>query len=186
MLWTISLATGKEEPFLDLGDGVQYAQLSPDGQQVAYNYIQNGALNVWIARVKDGSRKQLTFGNTLMGFPTWSPDSQLIAYEWKEGEDEQLMVMPAGGGQSAQLTSGHGKSWAHSWSGDGDKITFAGQRDGVWNIYWISRSTKVEKQLTHYTKANSFVRYPAWSPLGNQIVYEYAEITSNIWMMELK
>jgi Tol biopolymer transport system component len=185
-LWTISLATGKEEPFFDLGEGVQYAQLSPDGQQVAYNYIQNGALNVWIARVKDGSRKQLTFGNTLMGFPTWSPDSQLIAYEWKEGEDEQLMVMPAGGGQSAQLTSGHGKSWAHSWSGDGDKITFAGQRDGVWNIYWISRSTKVEKQLTHYTKANSFVRYPAWSPLGNQIVYEYAEITSNIWMMELK
>jgi hypothetical protein len=28
--------------------------------------------------------------------------------------------------------------------------------------------------------------YPAWSPLGNQIVYEYAETTGNIWLMELK
>jgi TolB protein len=186
MLWTISLATGKEELLLDLGDGVQFAQLSPDAQQVAYNYIQNGAMNVWTARISDGQRKQLTFGNTLMGFPSWSPDGQLIAYEWQQGQDDQIMVIPAAGGQSTQLTFDHGNSWPHSWSRDGDKIAFAGQRDGVWNIYWISRSTKVQKQLTHNTKLNTFVRYPAWSPSGNQIVYEYAEATGNIWMMELK
>jgi len=33
---------------------------------------------------------------------------------------------------------------------------------------------------------NAFVRYPAWSPLGNQIVYEYNETSGNIWLMELK
>jgi Tol biopolymer transport system component len=185
-LWTISLATGKEELLLDLGDGVQFAQLSPDAKQVAYNYIQNGAINVWTARISDGERKQLTFGDRLMGFPCWSPDSQHIAYEWQQGQDDQIMVMPAAGGQSTQLTFDHGKSWPHSWSGDGDKIAFAGLRDGVWNVYWVSLSTKAEKQLTHYTKLNTFVRYPAWSPSGNQIVYEYAEFTGNIWMMELE
>ena len=51
-LWTISLATGKEEPLLDLGEGVQFAALSPDGKQVAYNWNQNGATNVWVASVK--------------------------------------------------------------------------------------------------------------------------------------
>jgi hypothetical protein len=30
------------------------------------------------------------------------------------------------------------------------------------------------------------VRYPSWSLLGNQIVYEYAETTGNIWMIDLK
>ena len=35
-------------------------------------------------------------------------------------------------------------------------------------------------------KLNAFVRYPAWSPLGNQIAYEYAETAGNIWLMELK
>src|SRR5262249_14650737 len=38
MLWTIELATGKEEPYLDLGDGVEFAELSPDGKQVAFNF----------------------------------------------------------------------------------------------------------------------------------------------------
>jgi len=62
----------------------------------------------------------------------------------------------------------------------------AGQGDGIWNIYWISRNTKTQKQLTNYSKLNAFVRYPAWSPVGNQIVYELAETTGNIWLRELK
>jgi len=40
--------------------------------------------------------------------------------------------------------------------------------------------------LTSYTKLNAYVRYPSWSPLGEKIVYEYAETTGNIWMLELK
>jgi len=27
---------------------------------------------------------------------------------------------------------------------------------------------------------------PAWSPLGNQIAFEYAETTGNIWIADLK
>ncbi len=186
MLWTISLTTGKEEPWLDLGEGIQFAQLSPDGKQVTFNFSQNGATNVWVASVNNGLRRQLTFDRQLMGFPCWSPDGQLIAFEMQRGEDAYLMVIPSAGGQPTQLTFDRGKSWPHSWSHDGDKIAFAGQRNGIWNIYWISRSTKAQKQLTNYSKLNAFVRYPAWSPLGNQIVYEYAETTGNIWLLELK
>jgi Tol biopolymer transport system component len=72
-----------------------------------------------------------------------------------------------------------------SWS-VGDKIIFAGFRDSYWNVWSYSRSAKVEKQVTHYKKLNAFVRYPSWSPLGNQIAYEYAETTGNIWMIEVK
>ena len=186
MFWTISLTSGKEEPFLDLGEGVEFAEMSPDAKHVAFNLIQNGAMNVWIADVKDGQRRQLTFDDQFMGFPCWSPDGKWLAFEEQRGEDAYVMVVPADGGQPAQLTYGSGKSWPHGWSPDGDKIAFAGQRDGVWNIYWISRSTGVQKQLTHYSKLNAFARYPAWSPKGNQIVYEYAETTGNIWLMELK
>jgi Tol biopolymer transport system component len=85
-----------------------------------------------------------------------------------------------------QLNFGHGQSWPHSFSKDGDKIAFAGFRDGYWNVWWYSLSAKEEKQLTHYKKLNAFVRYPAWSPLGDRIAYEYAETTGNIWMVEVK
>ena len=77
-------------------------------------------------------------------------------------------------------------TWAGSFSPDGDKIVFAGFRNGVWNLYWVSRSTKQQKQLTNYTKLNSYVRYPTWSPLKNQIAFEYAVTTGNIWIADLK
>ena len=184
MLWTVSIVTGKQEPLLDLGEGIQYATLSPDGNQVAYNFIQNGVINVWIAGVHDGQRKQLTFDDEMAGFPCWSRDGQRIAYEKKHGRDDYLMLIPSKGGQPIQLTSDKGKSWPHSFSPDGEEIVFAGQRDGIWNIYTISISTKVQKQLTNYSQMNSFVRYPTWS--SNRIVYEYAETTGNIWMLELR
>jgi Tol biopolymer transport system component len=186
-LWTISVSTGKEEPLLDLGDGVQYAVLSPDGKQVAFNLIQNGVMNIWVANVSDGSRKQVTFDTELMGFPCWSPNGQWLAFESAHGGDNNLMLIPSSGGQPTQLTFDHGKNWPHSWSHDGDKIAFAGERDGIWNIYWYSLSGKKEKQLTNLTpKLNTFVRYPDWSPDGNQIVYEYAEMTGNLWLVDLK
>ncbi len=73
-----------------------------------------------------------------------------------------------------------------SHSPDGDKIVFAEFRNGVWNLYWVSRLTKQQKQLTNYKKLNSFVRYLTWSPLKNQIAFEYAETTGNIWIPDLK
>jgi eukaryotic-like serine/threonine-protein kinase len=183
-LRAISLKTGKEEQLLDLGQDMQFATLSPEGQRVSYNLIQNGVMNVWVATIATGERRQLTFDNEMAAFPCWSPNGQLIAYEMKRGHNDYLMVMPASGGEPTQLTFGEGKSWPHSFSSDGDKIVFAGQRDGIWNIYTISISTKIQKRLTNYTKLNSFVRYPAWS--RNRIVYEFAETTGNLSTLTLK
>lgn len=184
--WTVTLATGKEELVRDFGPNVSFARLSPDGKQIAFNSTKNGVVNIWVASLEGGEPKQLTFDNELMGFAAWSPDGKFLAFEVKRGEDNYLAVIPSEGGTSEQLVSDHGLSWPHDWSPDGDKIAFAGQRNGIWNVYWVSRTTKAQKELTHYSKLNAFVRYPAWSPLGNQIVYEYSETTGNIWLMELK
>lgn len=183
-LWSVSLSTGKQEPLFDPGEGVQFASVSPDGNKVAYHFIYKGIMNVWVADIRNGQRNQLTFDNEMAGFPCWSPDGQWIAFERKRGQNDELMLIPSNGGQPTQLTFGPGKSWPHSFSTDGDEIVFAGERNGIWNIYSISIRTKAQKQLTNYSKMNAFVRYPAWSP--NRIVYEYAEITGNIWMLELK
>ena len=40
-------------------------------------------------------------------------------------------------------------------------------------------------QLTTYTSANTFVRYPAWSPRGDRIAYELGTVTGNIWVGRL-
>ncbi|MBA2380049.1 MAG: PD40 domain-containing protein, partial [Blastocatellia bacterium] len=186
-LWAINLNNKREKMLLDLTDSLDYARLSPDGNQVAFNFKRNGGvINVWTTSLAGGEPKQLTFDKELMGFPAWSPDGKYIAFQMKRGDDTHIMIIPSEGGTPVQLTFDKGQSWIYDWSPDGDKILFAGQRDGIWNVRWVSRSTKKQQQLTNYKKLNSFVRYPSWSPLGNQIVYEYSETTGNMWIADLK
>lgn len=186
-LWSKNLASGEERPIFQLGAGMDFPRLSPDGQHVAFNSRQQGGtINVWTAALAGGAPRQLTFDEELMGFPCWSPDGSLIAFEMKRGDDTHIAVIPAGGGTPTQLTFDPGQSWPHSWSPDGGKIAFAGFRDGSWNVWWVSLADRSQKKLTNFSESNSYVRYPAWSPRADQIVFEYAEMKGNIWLMDLK
>src|SRR4030095_13148287 len=97
-------------------------------------------------------------------------------------EFRRVLFRSSEGGEVIQLTSEKGQSWVYDWAPDNDRVIFAGQRDGVWNVYSVSRSTREQKKLTNFTKLNSYVRYTAWSPTNDRIVYECAETTGNIWM----
>lgn len=185
-VWAVSIQTKIEKPFLDIGRDIEYALLSPNGKKMALNLPTDGITNIWIVSLEDKNPVQLTFDHEFAGFPCWSPDGKVIAYQKKRGDDANIMVISTNGGEPTQLTFDRGRRWPFTFAPDGDHIAFAGENDGVWNVFWVSRSTKQRKQLTNYTKLNAYVRYPAWSPLGNQIVYEYAETTGNIWLMELK
>lgn len=185
-LWTAEIEGGKENKLFDIDDNVTFIRPSPDGRKLAFNSKRDGSLNIWTSSIEGEDLKQLTFDKELMGFPTWSPDGKLIAFQIKRNETTNVGIIPSDGGEPIQLTFDKEQSWVYDWSPDGDKIIFAGQRNGIWNVYWISRSTKQQKQITNFTKTNSYVRYPAWSPTNDKIVYEYAETTGNIWMMELK
>ncbi|HEY3138627.1 MAG TPA: winged helix-turn-helix domain-containing protein [Blastocatellia bacterium] len=185
---TLSSVTVKngEERILSPADGLGFLRLSPDGKLAAFNYSPGGFSNIGVTSCQGGSPRQLTFETTFTGFPSWSPDGQFIAYQTKCGDYQQVMAMPGSGGTAVQLTFENGDSWPFGWSPDGEKIAFAGSRNGIWNIWWVSRLDKSQRQLTRNSKAGVLMRFPAWSPLGNQIVYEQVELTSNIYVMDLK
>jgi Tol biopolymer transport system component/DNA-binding winged helix-turn-helix (wHTH) protein len=185
-LVSLNLKTRIEQPIFEFEGKLSFMRLSPDGKQIAYNSRKSGTINLWTSTLDGAEPRQLTFDKELAGFPSWSPDGQLIAFELKRGDSSHVAIIPSGGGQPVQLTSDVGQSFAHSWSPDGERIAFAGFRNGFWNVWWVSRRDKTEKQVTNHSRLNAYVRYPAWSPLGNQIVYEYAETTGNIWLAELK
>jgi eukaryotic-like serine/threonine-protein kinase len=185
-IWVTSTKTGRERKLVSLNQDITFPQLSPDGTQVLFNSKKSGTTNLWIVSVDGGEPRQLTFDKEAMGFGCWSRDGKNIAFEQKRGDNNYLAMIPASGGEAVQLNSGQGQSWPFSFSPDGDKVGFAGFRNGAWNVWWYSLSTKQEKQVTKYRKLNAFVRYPSWSRLGNQIVYEYAETTGNIWMIDMK
>jgi Tol biopolymer transport system component len=186
VILAINVKTGMERTLFEPSQDLTFPRLSPDGKQVVFNSKKSGTTNLWLFSIESGVIKQLTFDKEAAGFASWSPDGKALAFEIKRGDDTHVAIMSSGGGDVMQLTAVSGQSYAHSWSPDGDKIAFAGFRDGVWNVWWVSRSSKSLKQVTNYSKLNAFVRYPSWSPLGDRIVYEYTETTGNIWLMEFK
>jgi Tol biopolymer transport system component len=183
-LWSFAIEDGRQERIRSLENGDASWRLSPDGKRVAFHARDGRTLNIWTTAVEGGAPRQITFDRELMGFPSWSPDGRFIAGEIKRGNDTHVAVVPAEGGEIEQLTFEAGQSWPYGWSPEGDKISFAGMREGRWNVYWVSRRERTQKQLTQNRRLNTYVRYPAWSPLGDQIVYEYAEIAGNIWLLE--
>jgi len=183
-VWLTSLDNGAEKPFLNLPRFMTAPHLSPDGREVVYHASKDGIANIWKGSVATGKQTQLTFDNESMNFPCWSPDGKWIAFEVRRGESTQLGVMPKDGGARTLLTEGRGHSWPYSWSPDGGKILFAGVRDGVWNVWWISRATGQQKRLTDYRSLRSYVRYPSWGPSGDQIVYERGETKGNIYLLD--
>jgi Tol biopolymer transport system component len=183
-LWAASLADGSMSRLSAL-PGHMWVLLSPSGREIIFHSTDNGIVN--IAKMDLSTRKSipLTFDKEAMSFPNWSPDSQTIAFETWRGDDSFLTTMDREGKHQMQLTHGPGHSWPYSWSPDGRRIAFAGLRDGAWNLFWISVDGQSEQKLTDHTSLRSFVRYPAWSPKGDLMIYEFAETKANIFIAQL-
>jgi Tol biopolymer transport system component/DNA-binding winged helix-turn-helix (wHTH) protein len=164
----------------------QHPRLSPDGRHVAFHAPVNGTLQVFVAPIAVGSSRQLTFSPADAAYPSWAPDGRRLAVEVRQGEDVQIAVMAAAGGPLEVITSGRGLHWPHSWAPDGDHIAFAGERDGRWEIYSISTTTRAVEQLTSFGMVSGYVRYPAWSPRNTSIAFERAEARGNVWITALR
>jgi Tol biopolymer transport system component len=121
-----------------------------------------------------------------ISFGCWSPDGKWIAAEERVNGQTNLVVMSSEGGPVRPLVTEPVESWPHDWAPDSDRIVFAALRDGVWNVYWVSRSTGQVHQVTRYTSQSAFVRYPSWSPRGNQIVFEHNDLNANVFLAEVK
>ncbi len=182
---SIALSSGRKEVLAELDADVDWARLSPDGTRLAFHSRGPGlGVNLWLTSLAGDSQRQLTFADELMGFPVWSPDGAWLAFQNKQGEDSHLMVISAEGGEPTRLTFEAGQNWPFSFSPDSERIAFAALRDGEWNLWWVSRLTGEQRRLTASPRLGAYVRYPAWSPLGESIVYELAETTGDVWLVQ--
>lgn len=172
-------------PALDLEQS-RNLRVSPDGTTLLAHVTTPHGLQVVAGGLRGGTIRALTPADRNIGFPCWSPDGRWVAAEERIKGVTTLVVLPSGGGEIRTLGREFTQYYPFDWSPDGDRIAFAGLRNGVWNIYWISFSTGKVEQLTQFTTQSGFVRYPSWSPKGDQIVFERNDLTANIYVADLR
>lgn len=162
-----------------------WMRLSPDGKEVAFMCGGQPVFAVCVAGVAGGEPRRLLAPESGAGWPAWSPDGRQLAVELYDGEDTYVAVVPREGGTPRRVTLERGQSWPHSWTPDGRSVVLAGQRQGIWNVFAANVESGRERRLTRYERAVVNVRYPAWSPAGDRVIYEYSEVTANVWVAPL-
>ncbi len=185
-LYTVDLARRSRSLLCPIDQRLEFPRLSAQGDRFAFGSREGGeTINLWVEDVRGDPPRQITFDEESVAYPVWSPDGRSIAAQMRRGRDSQVVVVDAQTGALKPLTEAPGQSWAYSFSPEGQRIAFGGLRDGFWNIYWVSTQGGAEHQLTHYARPDVYVRYPAWSPDGHEIVYELAETSGNVWLLEI-
>jgi len=160
-------------------------RLSSDGTMVTAHVSTPEGLQVVTTPLHGSAVRTLTPASRSIGFPCWSPDGRWIAAEERKQGRTTVVVIPSGGGEIRTVASEFTQYYAYDWAPDSDRIVFAGLRDGVWNVYWISLSTEKVEQLTHFTTQSGFVGYTSWSPKGDRILFERNDMASNIYLADL-
>ena len=151
--------------------------------------VKDGARNIWIAPLTPsgptGAATQRTFENEGGAWPAWSPDGRWIGYQCSAGTNAHLCMIGATEGERVEVVSADGTVFQGGWFTDNDRLLFAAKRDAVWNVAWVSRTTRQTTMVTRFTDPHSSVRNPKWDAAHRRVVFERAETVGRVWMVTL-
>jgi TolB protein len=182
-VWQQSLNGGLRQKLLEQAGTHDWSRVSPDGSFVVHT--TGKPANLWRKDVASGASRQLTFDSEGAGYPAISRDGRQVAVELTRGDTTQLAVVNSNGGPVRTLTNEPGHFWANDWDPDNRRIVYAGFSNAAWNLYWIDSVTGERKKLTNYRSLDSYVRYPAWSPKNDQIVFELGATRGNVYLVDI-
>jgi Tol biopolymer transport system component/DNA-binding winged helix-turn-helix (wHTH) protein len=196
-LWSLSVSTRRETLLLDVAAQARgvFATASPAELATAPSMTRavfsvigeaDGRRRLYTTPLSSFSPQAVGDLAESVGYPAWSPDERRIAVEIKDGSSMQAGVVDLSTGLLTWLTRERGQMWVRSWSPDGRKIAAAALRDGVWSLRWIDAQSGEQGEITPPGPPNVYVRYPAWSPRNDVVVFERGELHGNIWMVPLR
>ena len=181
-VWTMS-AKGRNPVNLTPGspafDGL--ASWRPDGRKIVFISERAtpgdptpGDREVFVMNADGSNVTQITFNSLDDDRVAWAPDGRTLVvqrdYDPVRGQnDADLLTMKADGTRERNLTNSPGIDEIDpDWSPDGDRIAFASDRDGDFEISTMKPDGSRVRQITANT---AWDNEPDWSPDGRRFAF---------------
>ena len=166
---------------LDDGAKNYHVQLSPDGQQVAFDSDRDGERGVYLAK-PDGTAVRRVSGEGYAAMPRWSPDGRRLSL--LRGEPDRPMVwnlwlLDVASGELTRITDHkYGQVWGGSWFADGSRIAYS-HEDRL-----IVEDLQGNQRLVYDSpKKGHLVRTPAVSPDSRYVIFQLHR--DGAWLLDL-
>ena len=148
---------------------------SPDSRALLVNTSRLAAnpadpdrIDVCELTIASGAVRCFTEGG-INTYASWSPDGKAILFRRSQGEDRsQIVTLRAADRRVSELTTGEKFDGWPAWSPKGDRVAFAADRSGEFQLYVMnvdgSALRRILERPGRYTN-------PRWSPDGKTILF---------------
>ena len=172
-------------------DGALYPAWSPDGSQLAFQYVNpdTGQLDgLWLAEADGTNLRPVPNSLPRDRAPSWSPDGNALVFEsFREGNSGLYTVDLASETVVPLLVSADAAYEQPVWSPDGETIAYlmraTTMQGEVRYLYVVNADGSEPRRLSDLT----YVTSVAWSPDGTQLVLaaEQTAFTANIIVLDM-
>ena len=118
--------------------------LSPDASKVAWQEVQGGAGNIFVATATGGAARQVTTDGRAVSAPVWSPRGEGLAFMVRDRGAQRVAVVAASGGVPQVYLRSEAGEEDIDWAPD-DRILY--QRPGNHNFNFLDPRTEAESAL---------------------------------------
>ena len=159
-----------EHPGLDL-----HPTWSHDSRRLLFNTSRFAAkpedpdrIDVCELTIEGGAVRCVTEGG-INTYASWSPDGKTILFRRSKGDDRsQIVTLRAADRKLTELTPGERFDGWPAWSASGDRVVFASDRSGEFQLYTMrADGSDVRRLLERPGRTTN----PRWSPDGSAILF---------------
>ena len=144
---------------LDSGEPILSPSWSPSGKQLAYVSFEHGSSRVFVQRLADGKRFEVSGYEGINSAPAWSPDGKELALVLSREGDPEIYTMNLKSRKLKRITKNLAIDTEPAWSPDGKYMVFTSDRSGRPQIYRVPKGGGKAERLTYKGRYNARASY---------------------------